>query len=298
MKNTTTAHLALLAANLIYGVNYTMAKIALPDYVQPFAFIVIRVSVAMALFWVVWLSFVRERVERKDILRLMACGLFGVAANQSLFFLGLARTTEINASLIMITTPILVLVLSHFLLKEHINLQKVLGILLGAAGAYMLIGKGKLAIHEGTGLGDLFVLLNAASYAFYLVLVKPLMQKYRPVTIISWVFLFGFLYTLPVGWQQFRAVAWDTFTWEVWASVIYVVVGTTFLAYMLNIFALSRVNPSIVSVYIYLQPLIATMVALSIGSDQLTVLKVLAGLLIFAGVWLASRKGRDERVQS
>lgn len=298
MKNTTTAHLALLAANLIYGVNYTMAKIALPDYVQPFAFIVIRVSVAMALFWAVWLLFVRERVERKDILRLMACGLFGVAANQSLFFLGLARTTEINASLIMITTPILVLVLSHFLLKEHINLQKVLGILLGAAGAYMLIGKGKLAIHEGTGLGDLFVLLNAASYGMYLVLVKPLMEKYRPVTIISWVFLFGFLYTLPVGWQQFRAVAWDTFTWEVWASVIYVVVGTTFLAYMLNIFALSRVNPSIVSVYIYLQPLIATMVALSIGSDRLTVLKVLAGLLIFAGVWLASRKGRSERVQS
>lgn len=291
MSGKTGAHFALLAANLIYGVNYTMAKIALPEYVAPFGFIFIRVSVGLVLFAGIFGLFFREKIDKRDIPRLMLSGMLGVAANQLMFFYGLARTTEINASLIMITTPILVLVLSHFFIGERITLRKVFGILLGAAGAFLLIGFGQdLQFGSKTALGDVFILGNATAYALYLVTVKPLMAKYKPLTVITWVFFFGFFIVAAFGWQQFNAIAWHTFTWKVWASVIYVVVGTTFLAYLFNILALGKVNPSVVSVYIYSQPLIATLVALLIGSDHLTVIKMLAGTLIFAGVYLASQR--------
>lgn len=283
------AHAALLTANVIYGVNYTMAKIALPKYIQPFGFIFIRVSVALVLFWILHMLFVREKIQWADVPRLAICGFFGVAANQLMFFYGLAITTEINASLIMITTPILVLVLSHFMIHERITVLKVLGIFLGAIGAASLIAFGKdFSFGSETAIGDLFILLNASAYAAYLVLVKPLMTKYQPVTVIKWVFLFGFVIVAVFGFNQFRAIEWHTFTWKVWASVGYVVLGTTFLAYLLNIFALGRANPSLVSVYIYSQPLVAAVVAIAVGNDELTVLKIVAGLFIFAGVFFAS----------
>lgn len=283
------AHLALLGANLIYGVNYTMAKIALPDYVKPFGFVFIRVAVAGLLFWLLHLT-IREKVARKDLVLLAICGLFGVAGNQLLFLLGLSITTEINASLLMITTPILVLLLSHIIIRERITWKKILGIICGAGGAFLLIGFGKdFSFGAATSLGDLFVLLNAVCYGLYLVLVKPLMAKYHPLTVIKWVFLFGFIVVTAFGWGQFRAIEWHTFDWTVWSSVIYVVVGTTFLAYLLNIFALSRVNSSTVSVYIYSQPLVATLVSVGVGTDSLTPIKMLAGALIFTGVYLATR---------
>lgn len=293
MSGKTGAHLALLAANLIYGVNYTMAKIALPEYVEPFGFIFIRVSVAGLLFAGIFALFIREKVAWRDLPRLMLCGLLGVAANQLMFFYGLARTTEINASLIMITTPILVLALSHFLIGERVTARKMIGIASGACGAFLLIGFGQdLSFGSVTATGDIFILGNATAYALYLVTVKPLMTKYHPMTVITWVFFFGFFVVAAFGWEQFTAVEWQTFDWRVWASITYVVVGTTFFAYLLNIYAIGQVNPSVVSVYIYSQPLVATLVALLIGTDHLTIIKLVAGLLIFLGVYLASQRAQ------
>ena len=289
MKGRGLAHLALLIANLIYGVNYTMAKIALPEYIKPFGFIFIRVAVAGAMFWLFHLT-IREKVKPRDLGLLALCGLFGVAANQLFFFWGLSITTEINASLLMITTPILVLLLGHLIIRERITWKKGLGIVLGASGAFLLIGFGKdFSFGSATSGGDLLVFINASCYALYLVLVKPLMSKYHPLTVIKWVFLFGFIVVALVGWRQFTEIEWSTFDWKVWSSVIYVVIGTTFIAYLLNVFALSRVQPSTVSVYIYSQPLVATIVSIGVGNDVLTAVKVLAGLLIFAGVYLATR---------
>lgn len=289
MKGTTAAHLALLAANLIYGINYTVAKIALPAFIKPYGFILIRVGVATCLYWILHAFLSNEKVEKKDYPLLIMCGIFGIAINQLLFFKGLAITTEINASLIMIMVPVMVLLLSWLILKERITTYKIIGIILGASGTFLLIAFGhKYAFGSATSLGDLYIFINAASYSLYLVIVKPLMRKYHPLTIVKWVFTFGLPFIFVLGWPQLQEVQWHTFHSGVWFSVFYVVIGTTFFAYALNIFALSKVNPSMVSIYIYMQPVIATIVAIAIGSDELTAIKLLAAGCIFAGVYLVS----------
>ncbi len=292
MSSRLKAHLALIGANIIYGLNYSIAKVSLPDYIAPYGYIFLRVATAGLIYFLLSRLFIRERVARSDFPRLILCGIFGVAINQTMFFKGLSITTEINAALIMITTPVLVMFLSHFILKESITARKLAGIITGSAGAGFLILFGKdFEPGSDTLLGDLFIFINAFSYGLYLVLVKPLMRKYHPLTIIMWVFLFGFLFTGPNGYKQLTEVDWSSFTWGIWLSVLYVLLATTVLAYLLNVYALSRVNPSVVSVYIYSQPLIATLVSSSIGNDHLTATKLLAGMLIFAGVYLVSGWG-------
>ena len=250
------AHIALFAVNVIYAANYIIAKGVMPDYVEPSGFILIRVTGAVSMFWIVK-RFTREKVRRKHYGRLALCGLFGVCMNQLFFFEGLNLTSEVNAAIIMTITPILVLLLSAAILKERITPIKIVGILLGMIGAGSLIifsHEGKLSL-EGIW-GDLFILINATSYGLYLVLVKPLMSKYKPITVISWVFLFGTVFVIfsPFALIDFSNVDW--FQLPPWAigSIIYVVIATTFLAYLLNIFALKIVRPTVSSSYIYLQP--------------------------------------------
>lgn len=291
MKNIITAHLALLGANLIYGVNYSVAKLIMPSYIEPFGFIFCRALGALLLFWALHLFVKSEKIERKDFLRLLICGAFGVAGNQLSFFYGLNITTPINAAIIMTCNPILVLIMSAIILKERISVMKITGIFLGLVGAAgLILFNRELTISESTILGDLFIFINASSYAIYLVLVKPLMKKYQPITVIKWVFLFGFIFVFPFGFNQFNDINWQTFETTTWLVFLFVIVATTFLAYLFNIYALKIVNPSVVSIYIYSQPVVATIVALIIGQDQLSLLKIVAALLIFTGVFLVSRK--------
>lgn len=296
MSSSIKAHLALFTVALIYGGNYPIAKIVLDgEHIQPLAFILIRVIVGSLLFWIFHSIFVRERIQRRDIGRLVLCSIFGVAINQMFFFSGLKWTTPINASLIMTTTPILVLLISAIMLGERITAQKILGITLGACGAILLIGYGEqLAFGGRRLLGDLLILINASAYAIYLVLVKSLMERYHPATVVSWVFTFGSLFVLPFGIHDFLNIQWHTFDLNIWLSVLYVLLGTTFLAYLLNAFALKRVNASLVSVYIYLQPLFASLFALLLGKDSLTAIKLGAALLIFVGVYLVSKRKRAQ----
>ncbi|MEQ8910389.1 MAG: EamA family transporter [Vicingaceae bacterium] len=288
------AHLALLGANIIYGVNYSVAKELMPQYLSPFGFIFCRVLGALLLFWLFTSFQKQEKIGRKDWFRLAACGLFGVAGNQLMFFYGLNLTSPINAAIIMTSNPILVLIMSAWLIKERITPVKVAGIFLGLAGAAGLILQGKeLSVTSDNFLGDLFIFLNATSYAVYLVLVKPLMSRYKPITVIKWVFLFGFLFVTPFGFQQFTEVQWHTFDSSVWASFLFVVVGTTFLAYLFNIYGLKQLNPSVVSTYIYSQPLIATVVALMLDQDRLDLVKIVSAAFIFAGVYLVSVRKRQ-----
>ena len=283
-------HLFLIGANLLYGANYGIAKIALDGYVPPFAFIVVRVVLALAMFAVFQRTFIREKVDRSDWPLLALCGLFGVAVNQLFFFKGLSMTSEIHASLIMITTPLLVLLMARLAGKERLTVRKGLGILIGAAGLAWLVQQGGSGSERSASvLGDLFVLVNASAYGLYLVLVKPLMRKYHPITVIMWVFFFGMFIVVPVGAPQLADVDWQHLPPAVWGSIAFVVLGTTFLAYLFNSMALRDVNPSVVSVYIYTQPLIAAFIAVASGKDTLYATKLLAGLLIVVGVWLVSR---------
>lgn len=285
------AHLSIIGANLIYGINYSIAKDVMPEYIQPFGFIFCRVLGALILFWLLQLVVKTDKIERKDFLRLFICGLFGVASNQLMFFYGLNLTTPINAAIIMTCNPILVLVFSAFLIKERITPFKVLGIFLGLAGAAgLILNNSSLSIDSSNFIGDLFIFLNATSYAIYLVTVKPLMSKYSPLTVIKWVFLFGFTIVIPFGFSEFRRIDWQSFNPGIWGAFIFVVVGTTFLAYLFNIYGLKRLNPSVVSTYIYSQPLIASIVALLMQKDELNTVKIVSAILIFIGVYLVSRK--------
>ena len=292
-------HLALLGANLIYGINYSVAKDVMPTYIEPFGFILLRVSGALSLFWLLHLLGIREKIEKSDIPRLIICGFFGVALNQLLFFKGLNITSPINASIIMTSNPILVLIISSILLKETISAKRILGIVIGLVGACILIllnQKGKsIQLGSDTIWGDIMVLINAASYGVYLVIAKPLMGKYKPLTVIKWVFTFGMLFVLPMGFSEFSQIAWSQMPIKIVGEVIFVVICTTFFAYLLNIYALKKVNPSVVSIYLYLQPIIATIVAIMWGADELTIVKVAATFLIFTSVYLVSQRKKQQQ---
>lgn len=290
------AHLAVFGANLIYGINYTVAKDVMPEFLQPNGFILIRVSGAVALFWGLSVILnIHEKVDKKDWFRLGLAGLFGVAVNQLFFFQGLNLTTPINASIIMTINPVMVLLIAAIVLKNRITSIKAFGIFLGLIGAIILstykAGEWVLpSFSEDTALGDFLVLINATSYAIYLVIVKPLMSKYQPVTVVKWIFSFGLLVVFPFGIGQFLEANWSEMPTFIYGEIAFVVIGTTFFAYLFNIYGLKELSPSVVSIYIYLQPFLATLFALAWGSDELTLAKVIAAGFVFTGVYLVSKK--------
>ena len=283
------AHLFLLIVNVIYGANYTIAKNLMKEYIHPMGFILLRVIGATTLFVLISPFFKKERIQRKDVPLLAVCGLFGVAINQLMFFKGLNLTGAINASLILTTNPMLVLLMAALLIKERVTKWKVWGILAGASGAILLILFSKHADDGKHALtGDVCIFLNAFFYAIYIVLVKPLMIKYHPVTVIKWVFIFGLPVVTIFGYNELVEVQWNTFTTNTWMGVTFVVVGSTFIAYLFNIIALKDVSAEVVSIYIYVQPIIATGVSLSVNHESLTMVQVMASILIFSGVYLVS----------
>ena len=290
MNKQLVAHLALIGAQLIYGANYTIAKEVMPHYIAPFGFILLRCLGAVSLFWITGL-FVKEKVERQDLPKIALAALFGIAINQLFFFKGLNYTNPINAAVIMTSTPILVLIVAAILIKERITLTKASGIAIGLVGTLMILLLGKeLTFGSDTFLGDLMVWVNASSYGVYLVLVSPLMRKYHPLLVIKWIFLFGLLMVIPFGWQEFSMIQWHTFPPHIIWATVFVVVGLSFFAYLFNTIALRYVSPSVVSTYIYLQPVIASIFAVALGKDSLDWIKVVSAVLICTGVYLVSRK--------
>lgn len=290
-------HSALFFANLIYGANYSIAKAVMPHYIKPFGFIFARVVFGTALFWLFSAATQnKDNVSRKDMPLLALCGFLGVAANQLLFFSGLNLTSPINASLIITIIPVILLPIAAIQLNEKVTARKVLGVVLGLSGAALLItNKSTLSLQNSSLTGDLLIILNATSYAFYLVLVKPLMQKYNAQTVVMWVFFFGMLFVIPFGWEDFASVGWDSLSANAWLAIIYVVLFTTFFAYLLNTWALKYISSSMVAVYAYLQPVFASIIAVWAGQDSFTLEKGVYSLLIFAGVYLVGRTSNRKK---
>lgn len=266
----------------------------MPDYLLPRPIIFLRVAGASIIFWLVSLMFQREKVTKRDMVSLAICAIFGVAVNQILFFEGLNLTTPINASIIMVTIPIMVLVFAHFIIGDMISLNKLLGIVFGFIGAvYLIIQGGSISVGSNTTLGNFFTFLNAASYALFLVLVKPLLKKYTALTVMKWVFSFGFIYILPFTLPLVTESDFTTIPAHIWLSILYVVLFTTVLAYFLNNFSLRTITPTMNSAYIYAQPLIATIISLWATKDRLTYVEVVAAFFIFTGVYFVNfRKGK------
>ena len=294
MNSRKIAFLLAFLATLIYGVSFTVAKEVMPKYIEPFGFIFLRVTGATVLFWIAGLFLRSERIESKDLIRIGFAAVFGMAVNQLSFFKGLDMTTPINASVIMVTTPILVLTFSTFLLNERATLKKLAGIFIGLFGAIILIVFGKeMGVAENAPLGNFFVFINAALYALYLIIVKNLTKKYHPVTLAKWLYLIGWVIVLPFGWSEFINIEWAALTMPIWYRIGFIVVCTSFLTYLFNLFAIRQLKPTTLSIFIYLQPVIASIYALFVGSDSFNLIKIMATLLIFAGVYLVSQKPKE-----
>lgn len=284
-------HLALFAVALIYGINYNVAKFFTPQFMNPIAVILVRVCGATLLFILYFLFAKREKIQhKKDWFALIYCAAFGVAINQMLFFKGLSITSAVNASVMMILTPVIVFLISVLLKKEKLSIYSVLGLLLGASGAMLLMLGKDFNFSRETIEGDIMILLNAFSYGLYLVLVKPLMTRYNALTITFWIFVLGIPMVLPFALPSFITTDFAQFTASAWLSIAYIVVFTTFLAYFLNSWTLRFVNSSLVGYYIYLQPVFAIFIAVFWSGESISILKSVAIMLIFLGVFAVSRR--------
>lgn len=292
MNNRLLAILAATGASTIYGINHTVAKGLMPIYIEPFGFILLRVLGAAILFWLISIWGPKEKIATSDWPRLLGCTVFGMVINMLLFFKGLSLTTPINSSVIITISPILVLVLAAVLIKERITILKTVGIITGLAGAMALIFFSKEATDNAPNipLGNFFVIINALSYGLYLILVKPLTAKYHSFTLMKWLFLFAVIINLPITLNEFLDVEWKALPAHALLKMGFVVVGTTFLTYLLNVFALKELSAATISAFIYLQPLIAIIYAVATGADSLNLVKVMAALLVFAGVYMVTRK--------
>lgn len=296
MNKTILAHIALVFLNLIYGSTFFIAKEVMPKYLTPNFFIFLRIAGASILFWLLRLV-IKEKIERKDLFRIALCGFFGIAANQLLFFQGLSQTSATDSSIIMVTTPVLVTIFSFIILKTKLTFNKVIGILMGLLGASYLIylGAGN-STKEASLIGNLFVFTNATFYAIYIVIVKPLMVKYKPTTIISNVFLFGLIYVAPFGLYDLNKVNFNI-PFNIWLAIGFVVFFTTFCTYLLNAFALSHLQPTVTASYIYLQPFFAMLTGLVFsivdsdnhGGVTITMPRIIATAFIFLGVYLIGK---------
>jgi drug/metabolite transporter (DMT)-like permease len=286
------ALLAATTASTIYGINHTIAKGLMPDVIQPFGFILLRVSGAPLVFWGISLFFPSEKIERRDWFRFVICAFYGMVLNMLAFFKGLSLSTPINSSVIITLSPVLLLVLSAFILRERITWIKSLGIFLGLGGALVLIlfGIKEQPNAPNIPLGNLLFIVNATSYSVYLILVKPLVPKYSSITLMKFLFLFAFLINLPIGISEFSEVNWTNLPFEAIWKLAFVVICTTVMTYLLNIYALKQLSSSTIGAFIYLQPVIAVLFAVLVGADSLTALRIGAAALIFLGVYLSTIK--------
>lgn len=265
----------------------------MPDQIKPFGLVMMRITGACILFWLVSFFSKPEKLEKGDLKKLILLAVFGVAVNQIFFIWGLSLTKPINSAIIMVSNPIAVILFTIIVFKEKITILKLTGLSFGIIGAVTLLlfkANDSFAIGSETMLGDFMTLINSLSWAVFVVMAKPYMQKYQTVTVMKWIFLFGFIYVSPFGTLDLLDVQWSYLSGKTIFAMSFVVVATTFLAYLLNTFALKTLSSSVVSMYIYMQPFLATVIAVLLGKDELTVIKVVSGSLIITGVYLASLK--------
>ena len=293
------ALLAAAGATTIYGLNHTVAKVVMPDYVGAFGFIFIRTAGAALLFWLLSLFLPKEKIDRGDYLRLFLACLMGMCINMLSFFKGLELSTPVNSGIFATTNPIIILLLSYLFLGEKIGIRKFLGITLGFTGALILVLYGT----QNTGnapnvlIGNILFMINSFFFSGFIIVVKPLSEKYNTVTIMKWLFLIGFILTFPVTVSEYTEVDWPNMPLDVLLRVAFVVLGTTFSTYLLNLYALRNLQASTVGAFAYAQPIIAISYAIYTGNDILDGVKAVACLVIMLGVYLVSKKPSKYRAK-
>ena len=294
MKEKLKGHSAMFTANLLWGIMSPISKsIFLTGVISAFSLTNMRMVGAAAFFWIASLFMPRESVTKRDLLLLFAASLFGITLNQGFFVVGLSYTTPIDASVVASLTPIITMILAAFIQKEPMTGKKVIGVFMGLMGALILIldGVGSASggsLSGGRVMGDLFCLIAEVSFAIYYVAFKGLISRYTPVTLMKWMFLFATICCLPIGGSEVMRIPFAQLDSTIYLDLFFVIFGATFLSYMLVSVGQKRLRPTIVSMYNYTQPIVASLLAIWWGMDSFDVMKGFAILLVFLGVYVVT----------
>ena len=290
------AILAALGGTTIYALNHTIAKDVMPTHVQGFGFIMIRLIGGTVLFWAVSLFLPKQPIIRADFRHFVRAAFLGMAINMLAFFKGLEYSTPINSTVIITTTPIMVFLFSALLLKEQMARYRVIGVLLGLLGALSLI----LFNQHGPpnapniALGNFLFVVNAGAYGLYMIFVKYLSEKYNTIHLLKWLFLIGLLISSPLALPEFLAVDWQQIPLSIWWRIGFVVLGTTFMTYLLMMYAIRHLRATTLSVFTYIQPIIGILFALAVGADQMNATKWLAIGFVLVGVYLVTKREQPQ----
>lgn len=294
MKEKLKGHSAMFTANFLWGIMSPISKsIFFTGVISAFSLTNMRMVGAAAFFWIASLFMPRESVTKRDLLLLFAASLFGITLNQGFFVVGLSYTTPIDASVVASLTPIITMILAAFIQKEPMTGKKVIGVFMGLTGALILIldGAGSTSggsLSGGRVMGDLFCLIAEVSFAIYYVAFKGLISRYTPVTLMKWMFLFATICCLPIGGSEVMSIPFAQLDSTIYLNLFFVIFGATFLSYMLVSVGQKRLRPTIVSMYNYTQPIVASLLAIWWGMDSFDVMKGFAILLVFLGVYVVT----------
>lgn len=287
-------HSLMLGANVMWGLMSPVAKfVMVGGAVTPLVVTDLRITGAMVLFWIASFFQKPERVAPKDLLKLLGASLLAIVFNQGCFIFGVGLTSPVDASIITTSMPLLAMVLAAIYLKEPITGKKVLGIAVGAAGALLLIlGSHQVSEAKAAGnhyiWGDLLVLLAQFSYALYFVLFKNFVNKYSLITIMKWMFTYAFICALPFSYNDLLHTEWKSLQGTEIGALVFIVVGSTFISYVLIVIGQKNLRPTVAGMYNYVQPLVASIVAVCWGMDTFNFVKIISVALIFGGVYFVT----------
>lgn len=283
-------HLAILTSSLIFGVNLPLSKTILPLYVDAQMLTLFRVCGAAFLFWILSLFAKQESVPFKDLLLLFAASLFGIVINQFAFLEGLSRSSVIDTGILLTITPIITMLFAALFLKEPITWRKILGVLVGLSGALLLIFSDGSSVDGNSSLiGILLLFSSAVSFALYLTLFRGLIVRYSPITLMKWMFLFATIIGTSIYWRHISTFDFANTPMTAYWKIAYVVVAATFFTYLLIPMAQKSLRPTTISMYNYLQPIVASFIAFMYGMDTFGWIQIIAAILVFGGVYLVTQ---------
>lgn len=292
MKDSVTGHLAAFTAYAIFGFNIIVCKdLTSGGLIPPLGIFTLRSVIAGALFWITSAFLPKEKVDRKDYISIFAASMLGFLTCQLTFLIGIRHITPMDCSILTAMSPIYTMFIAAIVIKEPITFQKAGGVAISFAGIIYLIlsrAAGSGGVTESTSFGILMIVLNSLSFSMYLGIFKPLISKYSAVTFMKWIFLFSALVSAPLSIKGLVAVDWRGIPAVQYGELAYLIVCATFVSYFLIPVAQKRIRPTLVSMYSYVQPIIAILISIMIGMDVLTWQKILAALMVFGGVVIVS----------
>ena len=290
-KRTILGHLACFVAYAIFGFNIIVCKdLTSGQLISPLSIFCLRSIGAGALFWLISLFAPKEKIERKDYVKIFAASILGFFVCQISFLIGLPHITPMDCSVLSAISPIYTMIIAAIVLKEPLTLQKVAGVIISFLGIiYLIVSRTAAAgVAETTLFGIIMIIFNSLSFSLYLGIFKPLIGKYSVVTFMKWIFLFAFVVSIPFSAKEIITLNWSTIPTIQLAELAYLIFCATFITYFLIPLGQKRIRPTLVSMYSYVQPIIAIVISICIGMEMLTWQKMLAAIMVFGGVVVVS----------